>query len=68
MICSLLKWLGAATLIVALQACTEQAWFEGLKERERSRCYELIGQDEIEACLKQVELMHFEEYQRSRTN
>ena len=51
---------------VVLKACSEQAWFEGLKDQERSRCQELIGRDEIQACLSQVESMSFEEYQRSR--
>lgn len=66
MINFLCRWFVAAVLIVTLPACSEHAWFEGLKDRERSRCHELIGQDEIEACLNQVESMNFEEYQRSR--
>ena len=66
MIRSLCIWLSGAALLVALQSCSEQAWFEGFKDRERSRCHELIGQDEIEACLQQVEAMNFEEYQRTR--
>ena len=66
MIRSLCNWLGTALLIFILQSCSEHAWFEGFKDRERSRCHELIGQDEIEDCLNQVEAMNFEEYQRSR--
>ena len=64
--CEVLKWAAAAVLISILQACSDQAWFEGLKARERNRCEELIGQDQIEACVQQVESMKFEEYQRSR--
>lgn len=48
------------------QGCTRQAWFEGLKERERQRCHSHVSQDEIERCLDRVETMRYDQYQKSR--
>jgi len=61
----LLRCLVAVVLLISTQACSDRAWFEGFKDRERSRCHQLISQDDIESCLRQVESMSFDEYQRS---
>ena len=61
----LLRWLAAAVLLVTAQACSDRAWFEGFKDRERSRCHQLISQDDTESCLRQVESMTYDAYQRS---
>ncbi len=59
------RWLVAVMLLISTQACSDRAWFDGFKDRERSRCQQLISQDDIESCLRQVESMSFDEYQRS---
>lgn len=56
----------AGIVLLLLQGCSAQAWYEGFRERERSRCYEQITTDEIEACLEQVETISYDRYRRSR--
>ena len=58
-------WL-VLSAVLLLQGCTTRAWFEVLQERERSRCYEHVSNDAVEACLKQVEEMSYDQYRRSR--
>ena len=36
------------------QGCTRQAWFEGMKARERQECDKLINDREIQQCLERV--------------
>lgn len=62
---SLRSWLALLAVLVATQGCSTRAWFEGLKERERSRCYQKVSSDEIESCLKQVEAMSYDQYKES---
>lgn len=54
----------AMLMLVWTQACTHKAWYEGIQQEKRSRCYELPTQ-ERDNCLKQAETS-YEEYQRER--
>ena len=49
-----------------LVACTQQAWFEGLRERERQQCYDNPSQAEVEHCLDRVNATTYEDYERDR--
>lgn len=48
---ALLGMLGCSLLC---QGCTRQAWFEGMKARERQECDKLINDREIQQCLERV--------------
>ncbi|MGI9537887.1 MAG: hypothetical protein ACR2PB_12510 [Desulfocapsaceae bacterium] len=65
MIAKQLRWLAAVVLLISAQSCSDRAWFEGFKDRERSRCHQLISHDDIESCLRQVNSMTYDDYQRS---
>lgn len=34
--------------------CTRQAWFEGMKARERQECHKLLSDHDIQQCLERV--------------
>ena len=59
------SWLALLVVLLTAQGCSSRAWFEGLKERERSRCYQQVSNDAVESCLKQVEAMSYDQYKRS---
>ena len=40
--------------LLFLQACSRQAWFEGMKARERQECDKLINDRDIQQCLERV--------------
>ena len=65
---TLVRAIVAVALLISVQACSYRAWFEGFKDRERSRCQQLISQDDIESCLKQVDSMTYDEYHKSLKN
>ncbi len=46
--------------------CTYQAWYEGLRERQREECHKHISNDVVQRCLDNVENMTHEQYLRSR--
>lgn len=56
----------SVVLLMFLQGCSTRAWYEGFRERERSRCYQYRTTDEIDSCLEQVDSMSYERYRRSR--
>ena len=45
-----------------LWGCTYPAWYEGFQESARQKCYEQIGEDEIQRCLDEVNSRTYEEY------
>lgn len=47
-----LLWLLGCSLFSL--GCTRQAWFEGMKARERHECDKLINDREIQQCLERV--------------
>ncbi len=47
----LLAVLGCSLLC---QGCTRQAWFEGMKARERQECDKLVNDHDIQQCLERV--------------
>jgi hypothetical protein len=58
------KFLVCVALLMSLQGCSAKAWYEGFKERERSRCYHYRTTEEINDCLDQVEAMSYDQYRR----
>lgn len=53
-----LRWftvlLGVLGCLMHLQGCTRQAWFEGMKARERQECDKLFNNHDIQQCLERV--------------
>lgn len=46
--------LGVVGWSLFCQGCTRQAWFEGMKARERQECDTLINDRDIQQCLERV--------------
>lgn len=38
-----------------LLGCTKQAWFEGLKNREKQECYKYPSDSDVKNCLDQID-------------
>lgn len=54
----------AMLMLMWTQSCTHRAWYEGLQQGQRNKCYDLPTL-ERDNCLKQAE-KSYEEYQRER--
>ena len=46
--------------------CTCQSWYEGLKEAERQKCYQIESPTERQACLDRVDEKSYIQYQQER--
>ena len=58
------KLLAALCLLLAGQACTYRAWYEGFQERERQACYRSPSRDDIQKCLDRVNSVTYDDYRR----
>lgn len=47
-------WMSVLCLSLLAQGCTRQAWFEGMKARERQECHKLMNDRDIQQCLERV--------------
>jgi hypothetical protein len=58
----------AAGAFLGIQGCTNRAWYEGFKERQRQECYQSPSPSEVQKCLDSVNSSTYDEYMRSRKN
>ena len=52
-------------MAVSAQACTQRAWYEGLKQSHRNECNK-APPSEREECLRATDSDSYDEYQRKR--
>ena len=52
-------------MAVLAAACSNQAWYEGLKQSQRRECYRL-PQSEVQQCLDEVNRVTYDEYRKER--
>ncbi|MBF4987820.1 hypothetical protein [Methylophilus sp. 14] len=59
-------WLLLIILVITTSACTNKAWYEGVKEGARNNCR---GQpaSEVDACLERLNTKTYEEYEKERS-
>lgn len=55
----------AVLAAITASACTQQAWYEGIKQSQRQECYK-APPGEREECLKALEGESYDEYRRER--
>jgi len=55
----------AILMAVSVQACTQRAWYEGVKQSRRNECNK-APPSEREECLRTMDNDSYDEYQRKR--
>ena len=55
----------AVLMALEITGCTQQAWYEGVKQSQRNECYKAPPAAR-EECLKALDSETYDEYQRKR--
>ncbi len=55
-----------ACIFMAAHGCTKQAWFEGLKNRERQECSKYPSESDVRKCLEQVDAASIDEGRKEK--
>jgi len=55
----------AVSMMLSAQACTQRAWYEGVKQSHRNECNK-APPSEREECLRSTDSDSYDEYQRKR--
>jgi hypothetical protein len=51
---------------IAISACTNKAWYEGVKEGAKNNCRSQPP-GEVEACLEKLNTQTYEDYEKARS-
>jgi hypothetical protein len=55
-----------ASIFMVSNGCSSRSWYEGFREMERQKCYEMENPSEMQECLERVDGTSYDQYQRAR--